>query len=185
MTKPTDDLEAVRVIAEALQGFQKDEQERIIRWAREKVGLAVSSGMSPSADAISPGPSPSAAAPHHHQGSTNIRSFLDQKNPKSDNQLAAAVAYYYRFQAPESHRKDQIGADDLQEACRLAGRKRLTNPGQTLINALHQGLMDKGERGKYSINTVGENLVAMILPGGATDGARMSRPKKAARRKKR
>jgi hypothetical protein len=40
MTKPTDDLEAVRVVAEALQGFDARDQERIIRWAREKLGLA-------------------------------------------------------------------------------------------------------------------------------------------------
>jgi len=42
MTKPTDDLEAVRVVAEALQGFDARDQERIIRWAREKLGLASS-----------------------------------------------------------------------------------------------------------------------------------------------
>ncbi len=39
MTKPTDDLEAVRIVAEALQGFDAGDQERIIRWAREKLGL--------------------------------------------------------------------------------------------------------------------------------------------------
>ena len=39
MTKPTDDLEAVRIVAEALQGFDARDQERIIRWAREKLGL--------------------------------------------------------------------------------------------------------------------------------------------------
>ena len=38
MTKPTDDLEAVRIVAEALQGFDARDQDRIIRWAREKLG---------------------------------------------------------------------------------------------------------------------------------------------------
>lgn len=38
MTKPTDDLEAVRAVVEALQGFEAGDQERIIRWAREKLG---------------------------------------------------------------------------------------------------------------------------------------------------
>ncbi len=38
MTKPIDDLEAVRLITEALQGFDPNEQERIIRWAQEKLG---------------------------------------------------------------------------------------------------------------------------------------------------
>jgi len=43
MTKPTDDLEAVRVVVEALQGFDARDQERVIRWAREKLGLVASS----------------------------------------------------------------------------------------------------------------------------------------------
>ncbi len=39
MTKPTDDLEAVRAVTEALQGFDAQDQERILRWAREKLDL--------------------------------------------------------------------------------------------------------------------------------------------------
>jgi hypothetical protein len=39
MTKPTDDLEAVRTIVEALESFEADDKERIIRWAREKLKL--------------------------------------------------------------------------------------------------------------------------------------------------
>jgi len=47
----------------------------------------------------------------------------------------------------------------------MVGRARLENPGQTLRNAHHGGLLDRGEgRGLYVINTVGENLVAMTLP---------------------
>jgi len=42
MTKPTDDLEAVRAIVDALQGFEAGDQERIIRWAREKLRLVES-----------------------------------------------------------------------------------------------------------------------------------------------
>ncbi len=48
MTKPTDDLEAVRIVAEALQGFDAQDQERIIRWAREKIGLVPSPAVQPS-----------------------------------------------------------------------------------------------------------------------------------------
>jgi hypothetical protein len=184
MTKPTDDLEAVRIVAEALIGFQKDEQERIIRWAREKVGLSSASTVLPHPENIVAGVSHPASAVNPAI-STNIKTFLEQKKPKSDNQFAAAVAYYYQFQAPEASRRNEIGADDLQNACRLSGRKRLTNPGQTLINALHQGLLDKGDRGKYSINTVGENLVAMILPDEASNSSNNISLKKAKKTAKR
>jgi hypothetical protein len=80
MTKPNDDLEAVRIVAEALQGFDAGDQERIIRWAREKLGLtalpvqqqrsasvqvpsaAPVARPAPTVAAVAP-PSPSAAAP--------------------------------------------------------------------------------------------------------------------------
>jgi hypothetical protein len=41
MATKVDDLEAVRLIVEALKDFDGGDQERIIRWAREKVGLPV------------------------------------------------------------------------------------------------------------------------------------------------
>ena len=50
-----------------------------------------------------------------------------------------------------------------------------TRPAQTLVNAHYQGYLEKGtQRGTYVINTVGENLVAMALPEGATAGSAAS-----------
>jgi hypothetical protein len=40
MTKPPDDYEAVRQFVTTLEGFSADDRERIIRWAREKLGMA-------------------------------------------------------------------------------------------------------------------------------------------------
>lgn len=154
-----DDLEAVKLVVQALEGFDPVDQERIIRWASEKIGLKAT----PAAVTASPTPTVPTSANSHAQ---DIKSFMASKNPRSDNQFATAVAYYYKFEAPTSERKDTITAEDLQEACRQTGRKRLKSPGQTLINALHSGLLNKGgQRGTYLINTVGENLVAMALPG--------------------
>jgi hypothetical protein len=42
MTTSPDDLEAVRKVIEALTPFNGDDQERIVRWAREKLGLSPS-----------------------------------------------------------------------------------------------------------------------------------------------
>ena len=40
-----------------------------------------------------------------------------------------------------------------------------------MINAYQQGLLDRGDPGQYVINSVGENLVAVVLPddGGKTE----------------
>lgn len=152
--KPTDDLDAVRQLAALLKDFSDAERELIIRWTREKLGMQTRSVVP---ENVPPPPGRETAA--------NIKSFISQKSPRSDRQLAATVAYYHRFVAPEAERKDHIGAEDVIEACRQADCKRPKSPLQTLINAFHEGYLDRDKRGRYKINSVGENLVAMVLPG--------------------
>jgi hypothetical protein len=169
---PSDDFEAVRTVVATLEPFEPKDQERILRWAREKLGLSVAPANTP---AVGTGNEERAesttgegAMPASAGKATDIRTFIANKKPQSDNQFAAAVAYYYRFETPEPQRKDAIGTADLQEACRLTDRERIKHPAQTLVNAHNQGYLDKGaQRGTYTINTVGENLVAMALPEGA------------------
>ena len=184
MTKQTnDDLEAVRVVVEALKAFERDEQERIIRWAREKLGLTqtlVSATDSTSAVSVAP-------VPVRVPGQLDLRGFVAQKNPRSDTHFAATVAYYYRFEAPEAERKETITSTDLLEACRLADRHRLKNPLLTLNNAHRDGLLNRGpERGTFTVNSVGENLVAMALPtaDGTSIARRPSTKKRSSARKK-
>jgi hypothetical protein len=102
---------------------------------------------------------------------------VSQKNPGSDTHFAATIAYYYQFMAPESVRKGAISKDDLVDACRKVDRKRPATPAQVLVNAYHVGLLDRAEKGQYKLNSVGENLVAMVLPG-APDGKRAKLPSK-------
>ena len=110
----------------------------------------------------------------------DIRSFFAAKNPRSDIQFAATVAYYYQFEAPPAERKTCINKDDLQEATRKTGRERLALPAQTLRNAHAQGLLDRGdETGTFCINTVGENLVAMTLPGDGNSAAKRQKKPRA------
>jgi hypothetical protein len=128
MTSKPDDLDAVRQIVALLQQFDDAERQRIMRWVHEKMGLvAVVSTPPPAAPAASTLPPPVTAPPGNQQ---NIRAFVTEKSPSSDNQFAAVVAYFHRFVAVEPTRKPAITADDLQEACRLAGRNRLPRPGQ-------------------------------------------------------
>ncbi len=187
-TKP-DDLEAVRTIAATLEPFDELVRERILKWAREKIGLPT--GEAPLPPSVLAAPSPPSAAGSAIQaagtaGSKSLKSikdFVTEKNPSSNNEFAATVAYYHRFEAPTQTQKPAINANDLQEACRLSGRPRLPTPGQTLINAHSVGLLDKSERGFYSISTVGENLVAMTLPTSAGNGVRATKRKKSTPKK--
>lgn len=187
--KKPDDLKAVRSIRNALDGFSNDDRERIIRWARESMGLTT--GPPPAAPRpITPAPvalhvpAPPATASHAPR---NINKFVNEKNPKTDMQFATTIAYYYKFEAPENERRDEIDATFLRDACRLAGCPgRLVKPLATLNNAHANGLLDRGAtRGTFVINSVGENLVGMTLPGDASQTARpRNRRAKAVRKKK-
>lgn len=177
-----DDLEAVRILTGTLKDFSAEEQERIIRWTREKLGLphSMQTPTTPHERPAEKFPLAQFQPQQTIHTTPDIKTFMAKKNPTSDTHFAATVAYYYKFEAPEAERKDSISGQDLQEACRKVGRKRLNYPGQTLRNAHKQGLLDRIEEGSFSINTVGENLVAMTLPGGA---AEKSTPRKKALKK--
>ena len=191
MTKPTlDDFDAVKAVVTALEGFDPKTQERILRWTCEKLGLdtlTTGTPRPPAQPGIAPNPPPATVLATH---TADIKSFVTSKNPTSDTQFAATVAYFYRFEAPPAERKESITGEDLQDACRKVGRARFPRVAQTLINAHTQGLLDRGDRGAYSINTVGENLVAMALPrDGSTTSAtgsstRKAKPKRSLKRRK-
>jgi hypothetical protein len=180
MTKPTDDYEAVRIVVSALEGFDSTAQERILRWAREKVGLAGSPSTPLSSPAVKP-LTVDVSGSMQTPSTRDLKTFVNEKNPGSDVQFAATVAYFYRFEAPPQERKNEITSNDLQEACRLTNRERLILPAQTLRNAHGLGLLDKGSSsGLFTINSVGENLVAMTLPrkvGAKLPAAKAKKPK--------
>lgn len=178
----SDDFDVGKALFDLLKELPPERQQRLLRWVAE--GLGVSLGASPA------GPTP----PHQSQistppfvppgGGTDIKTFMAAKSPKSDNQFAAAVAYFYRFEAPPAERRDSVTPEQLQEAARLAGRKRLGNPRATLNNAKAMGYLDSGARGEFVINSVGENLVAMTLPDGVESPVRKKRGKGSNKSKK-
>lgn len=188
MTSSGNDFDAAKAVTDQLQGMDKERQERILRWVAESLGLTP---LATSIHAQTPA-TLSHALTHQAEHMTpraagkpaDIKSFVESKKPKSDVQFAAVVAYYYSFEAPAENRKDAIDAQLLQDAARLAGRRRPPKPRMTLNNAKNLGYLDSSERGLFSINSVGENLVAMTLPGGDTDRPRRAKNQRKSRKAK-
>jgi hypothetical protein len=173
------DFMAAEEIKGILRAREKVEQERIMRWVAESLGLAVKPGGSGTPATIpSPQQSAASSAQAGQQGHAaaasprdkDLKTFVEEKNPKSDIQFATVAAYYYRFEAPLSDRKETIDADDLKNAARLANWRRFSKPYVPLNNARMQGYLDRAGGGAFRINAVGENLVAMTLPGTAAVG---------------
>jgi hypothetical protein len=179
MNRSGDDLRAVRTVVDAVEGFDPKDQQRIFRWAAEKVGLPLQFGNAPSKSARETN---KREVPRSVPESTNgdeprdLKSFVEAKNPASDVQFAAAVAFFYEFRSPE--KKVGITKEDLKEAFRLARRQIPSHPHLTLINAFNAGLLDRAERGTFRINAVGENLVAYTLPGSSSNAVLSAKPTK-------
>jgi len=187
MTTSGSDFEVAKAVADQLKGMEKERQQRVLRWVAESLsldlgplpvreGTRTGTGTGSSTSTLQDGASP------QQLRTTDIKTFVDSKKPKSDIQFAAVVAYYYRFEASAEERKDSIDAKALQDAARLAGQRRPPKPRMTLNNAKNQGYLDSSERGMFRISSVGENLVAMTLPGNKLQGtrkkARSPRPRK-------
>lgn len=194
-TTSENDFDSAKAVAEQLTGMDKERQQRILRWVAESLGLDFGKGESTlrrtsdtGTGSEEAGTAHNALQRHHRERrSPDIKSFVDSKKPKSDVQFAAVVAYFYRFEASPETRKDSIDAQAFQEAARLAGRRRSPNPKATLNNAKTLGYLDSPERGQFCINSVGENLVAMTLPGSQPErsqkrtrsaGTRKAKPKR-------
>jgi hypothetical protein len=196
MAKQQDDLSAVRDIAALLEGFSNEERERIIRWVREKLGMSGPATVSTLQHApANPGAQGGLVSPANPANpappARDIRSFVAEKEPKSVSQLIAVIAYYHRFVATGDAQKDTIDVSTLVDGCRKSGKAIPKRPDQAMVNAFHDGLVDRLERGQYKISTVGENLVTMVLPDGEESGsarrvvkAKGARAKKAPARKK-
>ena len=177
-----EDFDTAKAVFEKLKDLPEDRRKTILTWIAEGLGISLAKPDSPSPPAPPPPPG-TYPPPPPPGGATDIKTFIAGKAPKSDNQFAAAVAYYYRFEAPPESRKETINGDDLQEAARLAGRARLQAPRGTLNNAKAAGYLDSGTPGEFSINSVGENLVAMTLPGTAESASNNTRRRKKAKKK--
>jgi len=184
-----DDFDIAKAIASQVKDLSAERKERIFRWVAESIGLAsLASRPAPAAPAhpAAPFSPPPENPPSGKGGGRDIKTFIASKEPKGDTQFAAAVAYYYRFEAPTGQQRETINAEVLQESTRLAGRSRFSNPLSTLNNAKRSGYLDSGSPGEFAINNVGENLVAMTLPGGVqnSNGRRPASAKKKAAKKK-
>lgn len=185
--KTFDDLDAVKVLVEALEKFNDGERDRIIRWACEKLGAKNVILNLPEIKGIQRPDTENGVSLQTSRSSTDIKSFVLEKKPVNDAQFVAVISYYYKFEAPDELKKDLIASEDLNEAARLADWTRFTKPAATLNNVYSKsGFLDKADYGKYKLNTVGENLVAMVLPNedGARSVKKSKNKKKVVKRKK-
>jgi hypothetical protein len=185
-------LDAAQKIVAELQGMTSENQLLALQFATQTLRLALPTTHPAAAAVAAPAPA-HLHVPHAHPGAgvpgqpTDIKSFTAAKAPQSDQQFTAVVAYFYQFEAKPSERKEAIDAETMKEAARLAGRPQVERWAMTLTNAKNAGYLNPAGDGKYTLSSVGENLVAITLPGkvwgGASNGGGSGAGKKAGKKK--
>ncbi len=113
----------------------------------------------------------------------DIKSFKQQKQPFSANEMAAVVAFYLSELAPNQERKASVEVGDMVRFFKQAGFPLPKHPRVLLANAKNAGYFDAAGDGRYRLNAVGYNLVAHNLPRGEGKGTPGSRPRKTKKRK--
>lgn len=154
------EMDAIKTITAALDPLPEDARRRVLEYATSHLGINVSPQPPSRVDTYPP----AGGAPRPRI--LDIRTLRDQKNPRSDIQMAAIVAYYLTELAPVEDRKTEIDKDDIVRYFKQAGYPLPTRASLTLNNAKVAGYLDGMGQGKFRLNPVGYNLVAHNLPQG-------------------
>jgi hypothetical protein len=168
---PDAELEAIQQVLTALEALESDARQRVIDYVFQRLGLARSTSVNAAAfgagtqwrGAESSSESPIETAT---EAIVDIRNLRASKSPKTDNEMAALVAYYLKHHAPSDEKKDAISTADLEKYFVQAGYPLPKQPRFTLQNAKNAGYFDPAGRGLFRLNPVGHNLVAHGLKSG-------------------
>ncbi|HAU36415.1 MAG TPA: hypothetical protein DCX07_01695 [Phycisphaerales bacterium] len=182
------ELEAIKAITSALTPFEAEARLRILQYATHHLGIKTD------APGVQNKPDSKAAGPQNAEDQTSvgsqrkitdIRTLREEKQPKTDVQMAAIVAYYLAELVPLDSRKEAIEPADISTYFKQAGHPLPKEPRFTLVNAKTAGYFESVGGGAYKLNPVGHNLVVHGLPkSGENDGPKpRKKTKKAAARK--
>jgi hypothetical protein len=137
---------AIDEIIAALSSIPESSRSTAIRAACEHLGqdFIATTGLANANPPVSNLPSNESAAETGRTRSTtvtDIRSLKEQKNPANATEMAAVLAYYLQHLAPESERRSQITAADVNKYFIQAGFPLQKRSDQMLVNSRAAGLL--------------------------------------------
>ncbi len=193
-TRDDQELRAIQQVIAALSDLDSEARSRVINYVFQRLGISSPTALveaGASGATLPSGMEAGAAVAPPARRQVDIRSFGQEKSPRSANERVAVVGYYLSELAPADERKAEISAADITKYFKQAGFPLPGHARMTLVNAKNAGYLDAGaERGTYKLNPVGHNLVAHSLPAAtattrrASGGGNRKRPRKSKKTKK-
>ena len=164
--KADPELQAIATLLTVLEPLSNEARANVILYVFKRLGLDLPApNVRNATRAAVEGPAGTYALPETEGGVIDIRSFKEEKQPKTASEMVAIAAYYVAHLAPPDERRDYIVADDIRKYF-LQAIFPLPSapPHMTLVNAKNAGYVDARERGQYRLNPVGYNLITNKLP---------------------
>ncbi len=164
------ELQAIQHVVEALEPLDPDARTRVLVYIFQRLNLSLSNVTNSAPPIAAPIIAVSRwRIPTPASTFTDIRTLKAAKQPKSDNQMAALVAYYLRELAPIGDRKQAISHEDIEKYFKQAGYPLPKRIVMTLTNAKSAGYFDSAGSGLFNLNPVGHNLVVHGMPSSSPD----------------
>lgn len=184
MTKKDDnnDREMLQLMLSTLDQVSEERRERILRTLLTYYDLNLSNG--PRRILSEPRPAVHTKTNDRElsfadRATISPKDFLYEKQPKTDIERVACLAYYLSHYRSTPHFK----TIDISKLNTEAAQLKFSNPAHTAANAATSGLLTPAERGKKQISAVGERFVD-ALPNRDDAKAVLAGIRPARRRKK-
>jgi hypothetical protein len=180
--KPDGEVKAMEAAFEALSSLKPEEKKRVLLWLWEKLEVA---GPAPAATQSSASPvTPSAVIanagiPAVSGATPTAKSFLAQKEPKTDAERITCLAYYLtHYKATPRFKTKELQALNVE-----AAQPKFSNPAVAVMNAAGSKYLSPAGGGDKQITVLGEKLIDALPDREKVKGLRAKRRRKATRKK--
>ncbi|MCD4726458.1 MAG: hypothetical protein K8R46_02265 [Pirellulales bacterium] len=153
-------LDAVQSISECLISFDQGTRTRVFRTVQTHFGIDVATSSEPMQ--VNGGIQPrliDKRTPHFsNREELPPKDFLFQKQPKTDVERVACLAYYLAHYRDTRHFK----TIDISKINMEAAQQKLSNTTYTVTNATNTGLLTSAGRGAKQLSAMGERYVESL-----------------------
>jgi hypothetical protein len=183
MAQKSDELKAFNDIVSALRGLEPDKAESVIRSVLTFLGMSLGGVHHParSGEVNSSTAAPVASPSFSEDRALSPKQFLLQKQPRSDVERVACLAYYLTHYRETPHFKTL----ELSKLNTEAAQPKFSNAAFSSRNAVNLGYLAPATKGQRQLSAAGELFVTNLPDRAAAKEAMMTvRRKKSARKPK-
>ena len=169
------EIEALEKLADAFESLDSAAALRVVKYVLDMKSISLDAlGQPLHSSARKPAP-PAEETPADKskelaakpRANADIRSFAQEKSPKSENERALVVMFYLSEMLTGESKIEEFNAGVLEPYFKQAKLPVPKHLRQVLVNTKNAGYIDQASAGHYKLNAVGYNLVEHKLPAKA------------------